>query len=285
MGSVINYIFPLNYFVDLTIYQYGQHKCDALHAYGPSMRNHFLFHYIVSGKGLLRSCNEKGIESTYKLKAGDGFLICPKQETFYEADKNDPWHYYWVEFNGLKAKEISVKAGLGFDQPIYSPKQDCNQSKVKDSISNIILGNKSLSAYELMGNLYIFLGALAETNIYREKAAQEAGGLKEFYVNEILNYIEAYFHKNISVEDISDRINLNRSHANRIFKSVMGLSLKEFLIQYKINKACEMLQNSHHNISQISEMVGYSNMFNFSRTFKSIKGESPRAWRVKNKLR
>ena len=47
------HVFSDDRFMDLTLYQYGYEKCRPLHSFGPSFRNHFLFHYIFSGKGTL----------------------------------------------------------------------------------------------------------------------------------------------------------------------------------------------------------------------------------------
>ena len=46
-------VFPNENFVDLGLYQYGWEQCDPLHSYGPIARNHFLFHYVISGTGTL----------------------------------------------------------------------------------------------------------------------------------------------------------------------------------------------------------------------------------------
>ena len=43
------HVFSNDRFMDLTLYQYGYERCRPLHSFGPSIRNHFLFHYIISG--------------------------------------------------------------------------------------------------------------------------------------------------------------------------------------------------------------------------------------------
>ena len=53
MDKFAFHIFSDDRFMDLTLYQYGYEKCQPLHSFGPAVRNHYLFHYIVSGKGTL----------------------------------------------------------------------------------------------------------------------------------------------------------------------------------------------------------------------------------------
>ena len=79
MSNVLFSIFPNERFVDLGLYQYGWEQCEPLHSYGPYARNHYLFHYVISGAGTLMSTDSKGMTNTYHIKSGEGFLIHPKQ--------------------------------------------------------------------------------------------------------------------------------------------------------------------------------------------------------------
>lgn len=119
MSKFLFSIFPNENFIDLTLYQYGWEQCDPSHSFGPAARNHFLFHYILSGTGVLNANNEKGITKSYQVKSGQGFMIFPHQICTYIADQNLPWEYVWLEFDGLRAKELVDTAGLSCDSPIY----------------------------------------------------------------------------------------------------------------------------------------------------------------------
>ena len=79
-------IFPNERFIDLGLYQFGMEQCSPSHSYGPAARNHFLFHYIISGTGTLYADDSTGTTKTYHLKSGEGFLIFPNQITTYIAD-------------------------------------------------------------------------------------------------------------------------------------------------------------------------------------------------------
>ena len=108
--------------IDLTIFQYGWERCVPLHSYGPAKRNHYLFHYIFSGKGYLSSNDSSGVTHLHRLEACQGFLICPGQVNTYYADEHLPWEYAWVEFDGMKALEFLEMMGLSYDKPVYTPK-------------------------------------------------------------------------------------------------------------------------------------------------------------------
>ena len=69
-------LFPNENFLDLRLYQYGWEQCAPLHSYGPTVRNHYLFHYVISGQGWLDSNDQDGVTRKHCLGADQGFLIC-----------------------------------------------------------------------------------------------------------------------------------------------------------------------------------------------------------------
>ena len=276
------YIFPSNNFVDLTIYQFGHQDCPPFHTNGPSIFNHFLFHYVHKGKGIFHAEDEQNRTIRYEIEAGQGFMIFPKQVTSYAADEKQPWSYSWVEFDGLKAREIVMESGLTESNPVYKGKNDKAQQKMVEALT-YIAHSPTASPFEMIGYCYLFLSNLAASCVFHKKVARSS--LQDFYINLVLIYIESHYQDNIRVEDIAASCNLDRSHIGKIFKSSLGISLRDYLIRYRINKACELMKSSNHSIGEIGGMVGYPNMFNFSRAFKAVMGISPRRWRDENMLR
>ncbi|MCL2043923.1 MAG: AraC family transcriptional regulator [Treponema sp.] len=273
-------IFQNETFIDLSLYQFGYEECAPLHSFGPAARNHFLFHYIFSGKGQLMSTDDKGRVNEYQLEAGQGFLIWPMQHNFYSANEKFPWVYGWVEFDGLKARELVTQAGLTFNSPVYTSSDNEEREKMKKELSAII-NNKNSPPLTLIGHLYLFLSSLITSSSLREKA--QGGSLRDFYIREAISFIEQHYHEDISVESIASFCSLDRSYLGKIFKNKLNTSPQEFLIHYRMNKACELMKITNYTIGEISGLVGYSNQFNFSRVFKHTIGKSPREWKNEQK--
>ena len=271
-------IFPSINFVDLGLYQFGREDCDPAHSFGPAIRNHYLFHYILSGKGTFTWQDRKGRDNTAVLRAGQGFLISPRQITTYIADERVPWEYCWLEFDGLRAREALEITGLSINQPVYNPVHREFEEKMRDEMIYIVQ-NKKEAPLHLIGHLYIFIDAL--TRSVREYRPSE-GKVKDFYIKEALAFIENNYMMNISVEDIAERSGLNRSYFGRLFREAVGKSPQEFLINYRMIKAAELLTLTRYSVSQIGVAVGYPNQLHFSRAFKSVYGVSPRNWRNAN---
>ena len=71
--------------VSLSVYNVGYQLCDAGYQWGPGIRDHYLIHYIISGKGTYEVHHE-----VHSLSAGDAFLVYPNTEVIYRADAKKP---------------------------------------------------------------------------------------------------------------------------------------------------------------------------------------------------
>lgn len=232
-------VFPNESFVDMTLYQYGWEPCKPMQSYGPYIRNHYLFHYVISGKGTLVSVNSSGINKTHSLSAGKGFLASPGQIVTYYADKDEPWEYAWLEFDGIKVREYLLNAGLDINSPIYVPKTFAMSCQVRDEIL-YIAKNSDAAALNLIGHLYLFMDSLISTSVRQH--SKPGGKVKDFYIKESLTYIEQHYHENITVEDMANICGLNRSYFGKMFRESTGFSPQEFIIHVRMSKASELLK-------------------------------------------
>lgn len=272
-------IFPNEQFVDLGLYQFGWEQCDPLHSYGPYARNHYLFHYVISGAGTLQSTGTDGQTTQYKIKSGEGFMIFPKQINTYHADQDHPWEYAWLEFDGLRVKEALELAGLTPDHPVYHSNARDLSLEMKEEML-YLARHPDQSPFHLIGHLYLFLDCL--TRSCSSRRMLQSGRIRDFYIRESISFIEQNFQNDISVEDIAAFCNLNRSYFGKIFRDAVGKSPQEFLISYRMTKAAELLKLTALCIRDISNAVGYPNQLHFSRAFRKVYGSSPRQWRAEN---
>ena len=162
MSNILFNIFPNENFIDLCMYQFGYEQCDPGHSFGPATRNHYLFHYILSGTGTLMADNAKGETQTYSIKSGQGFIIFPGQINTYIADKQLPWEYMWIEFDGLRIKEALSVTDLCKDAPIYHSHSKELREKLADEMLYIV-NHSHESSFHLIGHLYLFMDYLLQS--------------------------------------------------------------------------------------------------------------------------
>ena len=273
-------IFPNENFLDFRLYQYGWEKCRPLHSFGPFVRNHYLFHYVISGQGTLDSAAPDGTDRRYELGPGQGFLICPGQVNSYAAHKTDPWEYTWLEFDGLRVEEYLDSAGLSVLQPIYRPQFPAQGDELRDTML-YIARHAEASPLHLIGHLCLFLDGLIRSSSARKTL--HGGKLKDFYIQEAVNFMEHHYQRDLTVEEIADVCRLNRSYFSKLFKEVIGCTPQEFLIALRLNEAAELMKSSNTSIGEIAVRCGYPNQLHFSQAFKKRYGVPPREWRKENK--
>ena len=279
MSEVIFSVFPSENFVDLGLYQFGWEQCDPSHSFGPAARNHYLFHFCLSGTGTLYANNSKGTTDTYQIKSGQGFMIFPHQICTYIADHEIPWEYVWIEFDGLRAKETVELAGLSPDHPVYSSRyKDILESMKQEML--YIVNHKDESPFHLIGHLYLFIDSFVRSATSGQ--VNKGNSLRDFYIKEAFSFIEQNFQNDISIEEIASFCGLNRSYFGKIFRENTGKSPQDFLISYRMTKATELLKLTGLSVGDIGNAVGYPNQLHFSRAFKNTYGISPRQWRNEN---
>lgn len=282
MSDLLFSVFPSENFVDLSLFQCVREKCSPAHSFGPVARNHFLFHYVISGTGKLFANDSKGVTQEYNIKSMQGFMIFPDQITTYIADNDMPWEYVWVEFDGLRAKAVVESAGFSPDNPVYKARsKEFREEMMKEM--NYIAENGSSSPLHIIGHLYLFLDFLARST--EGIKVNHGSKLRDFYIHEALEFISHNFQNDISVENIADVCGLNRSYFGKIFKQALGKSPQEFLLSYRMVKAAELLKLTKLSVGDISLAVGYDNQMHFSRAFKSVYGISPKKWRVEQSMK
>ena len=272
-------VFHNQSFIDLGMYQFGIEACESGHSFGPAKRNHYLFHYVISGRGTLFSENSKGEYDTWNIQSGEGFFIFPEQINIYVADMTNPWEYTWIEFDGLRVKQALDVAGFSGDMPVYRAKDKELREKMKNEML-FIVGNNNASAFQLIGHLYLFMDYL--THSAENAKFIMSSRLRDFYIREAISYIENNFQNDISIENVAGILRINRSYFGKIFKEATGKSPQSFLMNYRMIKAAELLILTKRTVGDIGCSVGYPNPMHFSRAFKTIYGVSPREWRNNN---
>ena len=258
--------------VSLSVYNVGFQKCDPLYQWGPGIRDHYLIHYIISGKGYYYIKNER-----IELSAGDCFLVYPNTEVTYQADKEDPWEYAWVGFTGSDAAIILQATDFTKKKPYLT------NLSFGDDLKRQLLhiydarGNGFEHAVEMTGRLYTALAILMHgaTN-------QKAKNTANSYVQKSIEYISSNYSYPITVEDIASYVGLSRSQLFRSFETVLGISPKEYLTDFRIKQSCYLLEHSDLSITSIANSIGFDNSLYFSKTFHKVKGMPPKEYRKKH---
>lgn len=253
----------------LYLHQCGFEECEPSHNFGPAVRDHYLIHCILSGKGRFYKANQ-----TYELAAGQGFLIVPNEKTTYTADWNDPWHYCWVGFHGEEAERILKVCGVGSENPVFSfPDISAVDSCVRNLMKHSAVGGNVFSSMEL---LYHFFALICQSGYQKRQSSMVS------IAAAAADYMEKNHSYGIGIKEVAHYVGLDRSQLFRSFKREYQMAPQEYLIACRIAHAKRLLLQTDLSVSEVMSSSGFNDLPNFSKQFKKATGISPAAFR-KNK--
>lgn len=93
------------------------------------------------------------------------------------------------------------------------------------------------------------------------------------------NYIREHFRENINRNDVAAIVYITPNYLSKLFRSKMGMNLREYINQIRIEEARRLLLTTNLSVSEIAGRVGYDNISYFSTVFRKQVGMSPVDWR------
>lgn len=255
----------------------GHEKCEPKQRWGKGIREQYILHLIVSGKGTYVTPT-----GTYQLGKGDIFLIRPYTEIEYYADEDEPWEYYWVNFIGNDVKLLLDRTDFTEEMPYMSGCDEEITNAMEQILTNA--GNRSYELMGLTGRLYLLLSLLAKRSSPKTTRTPSEHSRRRS-LKAAMNFIHANYPIQISVDDVADFAGVSRTTLFRIFRSELDMTPVDYLIRCRITKAKMLLTDTGLSITAVARSAGYEDNLYFSRAFKKITGISPTEYRASQKLK
>ncbi|EOS57381.1 MULTISPECIES: AraC family transcriptional regulator [Paenibacillus] len=256
---------------DLYLCYWGKERCVPLHSFGPGVRDIYKIHFIHSGRGIVKVEGE-----TFELTGGQAFLAYPERIIFYQADEVDPWTYSWIGFSGEQVSEILSRTRLTPASPVfpmdtqlmpqlYDRLNEAEESTTRDLRLQTLL-------YEFMTLLVELVPASGDVSSPRTKA-------KDAYIHRCLDFLHSHYSEELSIGQLAAFVGLDRKYLTSLFKRSIGMPPQQYLLKYRMEKACVLLRNGHYSIAEVARSVGYQDALLFSKMFKKTVGTSPSDYR------
>ena len=247
----VNENFDIHFFGDtvceLRPLSYGHRRCERGFFRPIEINTDFyILHYIASGKGVFE---KNGV--SYPVRGGQVFISRPYEVFNFRGDDSDPFHYIWVRFMGKSATKLDTLPTV----------------TETDGAPFFNMINGIATEEYVTAQLYLIVNALSHTS---EKHSD--------YVSVIKNYVRDHETGNVTVEEIRTHLNLNRQYMSTLFKSKTGISLQEYIILNRIEKAKLMLSRGF-TVTEAAVHCGYSSVYAFSKAFKRAVGSPPTEFR------
>jgi len=258
-------------------------------------------------------CCEISINNeSYILEKGDVFFI-PAKQSYKRRPVNDiicTMQYIHFTTSGepvqiephlmqdtITKTRQSIDADALSDQPINYPNTIYLKNRISgtdyEKVKNLIEGINMFSL-----DRHIMCGLESQVNLSHLLVYLSNITIKDFLIDtniknsvsipsklkKALNYIVVNANKQISLDELSEHCHISKHQLIRYFKNWIGTTPTNYIIDYKIARAKEMLfHHSPLSIKEISEELGFSNQYYFTTVFTKTTGETPSAYRSRTR--
>jgi len=180
--------------------------------------------------------------------------------------------------NNNKLKESVLQLG-------YSPAMDCVAVTLFDNICK--LGNTRIDQMQNYAN--DFLAAML-SHMHMSIETPDVLSLNKQQINtdgysnitkSVIVYIEKYYMKRISIDEIAEILSYNKSYLCTLFKKETGITINDYLNLIRINEMTHFLSFTNMTIATLCHTCGFQSASHFNRTFKQFMGVSPSVYKMK----
>lgn len=225
--------------------------------------NNYLIVLIKKGAMTIRYNNQEVQASKNTLV----FLNC-HQPHMYQANEN--LVFEWFHFSGIASQHY-------FD--FLFEKNGCiflieNNFVIPECMGQILQMSKK-------GNVNEHFISMNINKIMYElnEISNETRDIQEKIIKQAITFIENNFYSEINLKALAQYVNLSLFHFSRVFKQYTGYSPYEYIINFRINYAKKLLQNTNLSIKEISVTVGFNSDTHFMTTFKKHTNLTPKQFR------
>lgn len=216
-------------------------------------------HYVISGRGYFND---------HTIVAGQAFIVYKNDFCEYYPDRDDPWTYIWIRLEGDDSENLLRRCALPERSGFFSFDYTDRLTQIAKAVFNEkspLLTNRMLG--EATAKMILSLNSSPERD---DNSPCDVG-----WVSKAKEYIASNYHRRLKVEQIASELHIDRQYLRNLFFKHEGMSTKEYLDRYRMEKAAELLKLKDTTVYIVALSVGYSDALSFSKAFKKHYGASP----------
>ncbi|WP_068618058.1 AraC family transcriptional regulator [Paenibacillus tuaregi] len=258
--------------MDICYCYHGKQVCEPGFAWGPGIKGQYKIMFIHAGKGLYQIGGQ-----TFHLQQGQGFIVYNDILCYMEADPTDPWIYSWIAFSGTGVISLFERVHISPLQPVFRYSPLFWSDPYLDELSACD-ENHNTSELRRQSILFGCLADWIEMLIATSQLLPEPRP-KDVYIRKAVEFIRMNYNQRISISQVARMVGIDRVYMSVLFKEILDVSPQQYLLNLRMDKAGELLNNPLLSIVEVSHSVGYSDPLLFSKMFKRVKGHSPSHFR------
>ena len=227
--------------------------------------------YIAAGKGHFILDGKEVI-----VPAGSMVLFQPKQVQDYFYFGKDKTQVWFVHFTGREVRNILRHYEIPTDGYILhtgiSREYEDLFRRMRDELVRCSWGYEEMLTY-------LFRELLMTMHRRMTENAPRVSGFIQDEIDRARAFFDEHYNEEISIEQYAVSRNMSTSWFNRSFRSAVGTSPMQYILDVRIRNAQTLLETTDYSVTSIAALVGYENPMYFSRLFRKAKGLSPSKYR------
>lgn len=233
-------------------------------------------------------------DKEYIVRPGEYLLMEPSE--LQHGTKSSDCSFYWMHFSYnnaqnnhllINADEDAATAGMtgqdreqpGEKKSICIHRQGKLSSPERITIMLKELQDSDRRSRDAILNRFLCSAVLAEVALQCKGTGKTGELRKEQTYRDIMDYISWHISENLTVTRVAEYFGYNEKYITTFFKKRAGMSLKQYMVDKRIEKAKALLTETLDNVSQIAYSLGFADAHNFSNAFKKSTGMSPSDYR------
>lgn len=219
------------------------------------------------------------------VKRGDISIRFPGQQIYGEGKQSSV--LLTLDFSGKKS---AINYSRNMEHTLQAPIKDDILDDIKGVLSPVSeytflplyeeLLSLSPNDFEAAEALIMELIYKIKAEYYRKKYKEKKP--KRNYASTTLNYIKNNLEKSITLDNLAEQVNLNKSYLVRLFKSTYGQTPMQMLFSLRMEKAYDLIINTNMSVSEIAFECGFASDSYFIAGYKKHFKETPLQTRIKN---
>jgi AraC-like DNA-binding protein len=238
---------------------------------------------------LIFNCGVRGCVNvdgdSYHLSPGQAFLIAPLQFHFYHdlLEEDISWVYmtFLSDHGELLAPMRNLPLSLDAEDLRILDTILCDYGRLARSLEQAVSDAVDTNIWILQCNrllqrllLHAKAGQQGVNHSIKSKSPQD-----ERILSKVNQFLESDTFQDANITELASAVHLSPSHLRRKFKRITGLSLGNYQLNYRMNRAIKYLVNTDTSLTDIAELSGYDSISAFSRSFKTRFGVAPSVYR------
>lgn len=229
-------------------------------------RNDYQFLYIAKGRCVTTYNGQK-----YNAPEGSLILFKPHERQEYTFYKKDNSILCYIHFTGTCCEKILEELNLTNHITFVGKSNELIETFNK--LENEFMLKEPYYERLCSGIFLDFISLAAKKTMYYQSSANIKS---EHSITKVCQYIHLHYKENNPIEFYAEMSNLSVSRFSHVFKEIMGVSPKQYILNAKLEKARHLLETTAASVGEISLEVGFDDANYFSRLMKKYKGISPK---------